>query len=81
MLGRSAPVRVIDVIALLPLSDRNRLPGWCDYLVTDPMSSPQDLCAPELWRKKRLGPIAVDDQLLDLGADSDPEEPSEEWML
>ncbi|KAI0756987.1 TPR-like protein [Daedaleopsis nitida] len=62
--------------------------GWCDYLVCDPISCPQELSAAERWRKIRsVGPNVATiasgtppDVRLDLEGDIDPEEDSDEWL-
>lgn len=55
---------------------------WCDYLVSDPIACPQETCASELWRiRRRDGRVANEDHRLDLHADLDPEENTDEWVL
>lgn len=54
--------------------------GWCDYLVTDPIASPQELCGSEAWRKNRQAGARADAKALMLDADLDPEDPEEQWI-
>ncbi len=61
-------------------------PGWCDYLVCDPMACPPELSASELWRMKQVRGGSVgsgsssDEILFDLDADPDPEQETVEWV-
>ena len=83
----SAEVRTLDPDAP-HRSDRASLLAWCDYLVCDPISCPQDLSGPERWRSLRTvrGNVAAGsstlsvDTPLDLGADIDPEDGSNDWI-
>ncbi|EJF66698.1 TPR-like protein [Dichomitus squalens LYAD-421 SS1] len=63
--------------------------NWCDYLVCDPIACPQDLSGPERWRSLRTAGDNVTSSSqstqsietpLDLGADIDPEDISNEWV-
>ncbi|OBZ79822.1 putative UDP-N-acetylglucosamine--peptide N-acetylglucosaminyltransferase SEC [Grifola frondosa] len=62
--------------------------GWCDYLVCDPISCPQDMSAVEQWRKVRRESrkeLIADghyhlNNALDLDADLDPEGDSVDWL-
>ncbi|PSS37737.1 hypothetical protein PHLCEN_2v430 [Hermanssonia centrifuga] len=58
--------------------------GWCDYLVCDPVSCPQDMCATEVWRRRRSlgnGSISESGTFLDLDADFDPERQTDDFTL
>ena len=61
--------------------------GWCDYLVCDPIACPQETSAVERWRKVRArrqhaadAAGSLPESSLDLDADIDPEDGSEEWI-
>ena len=55
--------------------------AWCDYLICDPISCPQELAATEKWRSLVAGnPSTPAVPPLDLGGNIDPEENSEDWI-
>ncbi|EPQ28914.1 uncharacterized protein PFL1_03715 [Pseudozyma flocculosa PF-1] len=55
--------------------------GWTDWVVADPVVCPPETTAVERWRQARAtGQLAQRARLTDLGADLDPEEPSEDWL-
>ncbi|KAI0365250.1 TPR-like protein [Pilatotrama ljubarskyi] len=64
--------------------------GWCDYLVCDPISCPQETSASELWRELRAtrdatstaetGLASLPEVPLDNDADLDPETDANNWL-
>ncbi|TFK89960.1 glycosyltransferase family 41 protein [Polyporus arcularius HHB13444] len=61
--------------------------GWCDYLVCDPIACPQETSAVEQWRQVRArrqhaasAAGSLSGSSLDLDADIDPEDGSDEWI-
>jgi hypothetical protein len=61
-------------------------PGWCDYIITDSISSPPKTAASERWLARRLNASAqlqpqemegIDEDML---KDIDPESSAEDWM-
>ncbi|KAI0778188.1 TPR-like protein [Trametes elegans] len=64
--------------------------AWCDYLVCDPISCPQDMSASERWRALSAAPDPTSAEEtglgsypevpLDVDADIDPETDSDEWL-
>ncbi|KAI0361625.1 TPR-like protein [Trametes cingulata] len=63
--------------------------GWCDYLVCDPISCPQETSASEKWRAMNASREAASSPTtesnpsevpLDLDADLDPETDANDWL-
>ncbi|KAI0669899.1 TPR-like protein [Trametes maxima] len=62
--------------------------GWCDYLICDPIACPRETSGAERWRRMRAaaevaheeGAESPSEVPLDMGADMDPEEDSDEWL-
>ena len=78
----SSPARLLTTSLLLSWPT-----GWCDYLVCDPIACPQETSAVEQWRKVRArrqhaadAAGSLPESSLDLDADIDPEDGSEEWI-
>ncbi|KAH9944382.1 TPR-like protein [Epithele typhae] len=79
-----------DIFAVRPVPIQMQLIGyagtvgasWCDYIVCDPISCPQDLSAAERWRilQSERGDSPLPIEPLDMGADLDPEDDSELWI-
>lgn len=89
-ISRYSRCRCVCVQSQQPVRhDRFRFTGWCDYIVCDPISCPPEMCATERWRMKRRETSTSSSQdtpashvvPLDLYAEIDPEEESDEWVL
>lgn len=52
--------------------------GWNDWMLADPLVSPPDTIATEVWRSRKAAGVL--EGPTDLDADIDPEEASEGWV-
>ena len=62
-------------------TDSGLFPGWCDYLVCDAISCPEDLTVESLVRNKfELHRHEELDFGPSVGTSADPEYPADDWI-